>query len=94
MFWIVRNRLYLLQAFPYLEPETLNELSFPQFHIHVKCMYDFVCLNNGIDPDAAPASKENTSVETGGEERKLSGASAIAEIKRLAAIKAKAKEET
>ena len=76
----------MLQAYPnFSSLEEIDNLPLPDYFLYVMCMYNFISLNHGIDPENPP--------KEGGQEnktRKLGGIAAVTELKKLAAIKAQA----
>ena len=77
----------MLQAYPHLHGlEEVNALPLPEFHLQLLCMYNFVALQNGVDPENPPDSSKGSNPTA---ERKVSGIEAARVIQELAELKKK-----
>jgi len=66
----------------------IDDLPLPEYFLYVMCMYNYIALNNGVDPENPPEDKQE---ETG--TRKVSGAEAVALFNEFKATKEKAAQE-
>ena len=73
----------MLQAYGcFSGPEDINKLSFRDFNLYLLCMYNFIALQHGIDPEKPPVNSPEA--QAAPKARKVGGVEAARLIMELA----------
>lgn len=83
----------MLQAYSHFSgTKELDDLDLPDYYIHVLCMYNFIALQHGVDPEDT-SSGTNVTSQPKEKPRKVGGVEAARLLIELSQIKAQGEKK-